>query len=168
MRQNPANLLKVGDMVGDDQKLSANLEDAADIPDERHLDQSPSLVPALRPGIGEVDVNTPDRAIGQAAAEEVRRVCFNDPDIRKAVPANPISRVGAITRCPLNAQEVQLRPGRRPGKEERPLPRTNLHLNRSAVAEKLGEDRGYVPRAERRKDTGGIPPRTAPMGKFAG
>ena len=59
-------MLKIFQMVSDDNQLSPDLQYAAQLVDECDLNRSAAVMPAFRPGVGEKDMDPPDAFIGDA------------------------------------------------------------------------------------------------------
>ena len=107
IEQNAADLLEVVAVVGDDEKLSAQLENASDLFKKRWLKQTSATVTTLRPRVGKIHVHAKD-AIRRDVAEGEARVGAEHFRVGQVRSPESVGSVGSVGPSVLDAQQIDL------------------------------------------------------------
>ncbi len=116
-------------------ELPARPQDPTELVHESGLDQPAGVVLALRPGVGKIGVNAPDRMIGQAVAKKEGGIGGQHADVRQPSSADAVGGIEGIGPGPFDPQEVEFRPGSRARQQEGAFADSYLDLHRPVVAE---------------------------------
>jgi hypothetical protein len=131
-RQHFEHLLGVGLPVGGAVQRAALHKAAREQRDQRRLDQAALVVPLLRPGVGEEDMDARQRRRRDHPGQHFDRVVLDDAHIAEALLADASQQRTDAGRMYLDADEVAV--GHRRGDLGRGLPHAESDLEHDGCA----------------------------------
>ena len=117
-------------VVCDDAHLTPGSEHSHTLPEELILHDTTSMMTALRPRIGKIDVDHLKDAGRTPPSDELRRVCVEHPNIRQSRSSNAIGRVREKLAFDLNPEKVDVFRGSGLLKQKRPLAGADFEFER--------------------------------------
>jgi len=97
------------------------------------------MVALLRPGVGEVDMETFHGAVGDRAGQKVCGISADEPDVGQAPSADAVNGVSEVSAGSLDADEIDVRHSRRLVEKKRRLAGANLDMDGAATSENFGK-----------------------------
>ena len=137
--------LEVPVVVGGEPEPAPGLEDPLGLGEKGVVEEPPLVMPFLRPRVGEVDVNRPDRRAGEEELDELPGVAVDEAEVRAAPAQGPgVGRGGGTSPpAPRRCSSPRGAAGpRRGGKRPLPIPSSSPRRDGDCRTATPGRERG--------------------------